>query len=189
MIAGSTDTDPAWGGIMALCLCVLGFYLHGSAWGGIMAYFCPMEWTFSLDEIRSTARDVLSHYPSTSLFLLDAPMGAGKTTFVAALLKELGVEEPASSPTFSIIQEYRSPNKVIMHMDLYRLKDEEEALQAGVQDAMDRADYTFIEWPFIAEGLFSEDSCVLRLTITEGDKRNLTVRTLAQVQAKLPEQS
>lgn len=148
-----------------------------------------MEWIFGLDEIQSVARDLLSHSLS-KLFLLDAPMGAGKTTFTAALLRELHVEEPGSSPTFSIIQEYRSiDNKIIMHMDLYRLKDEEEALQAGVQDALDRADYCFVEWPFIAECLFSEDSCVLSLDITEGNKRRLRVRTLAQVRSKLPEQS
>jgi tRNA threonylcarbamoyladenosine biosynthesis protein TsaE len=125
-----------------------------------------MKLTFTLDEINVVARKILSTYPSVRCFAFYADMGSGKTTLIRALCSELGVRDNVSSPTFSIINEYeidRTKQK-IYHMDWYRLKNLQDAVEAGVQDILENeANYCFIEWPQIASELI--DKRVLRISI------------------------
>ena len=125
-----------------------------------------MELTFSLDEINIVAKKILATYPSVRCFAFYADMGSGKTTLIRALCDELGVKDHVSSPTFSIINEYeidRTKQK-IHHMDWYRLKNVQDAIEAGVQDMLDdNTNYCFIEWPEIAPELI--DKRVLRISI------------------------
>ena len=79
---------------------------------------------------------------------IEGNIGAGKTTFIQAVCKQLGVKENVSSPTFSIINQYQTEkNKTIFHIDLYRVKDVEEAINAGVEECIYSGDICFIEWP------------------------------------------
>lgn len=91
------------------------------------------------------------------LFAFHGEMGIGKTSFIAALCKAKGVTEPVTSPTFSLINEYRYTEngapKRIFHIDLYRLKDEEEAIRAGIEDCFYSNDLCFVEWPEKTPGL------------------------------------
>ena len=99
-----------------------------------------MEWTFSLDAVEETAAAFIRAAGKARVFAFHGPMGAGKTTFIHALCTAYGVSSTVSSPTFSIINEYRYPvngkELPLYHMDLYRLRDEEEAQRAGVEDAV-----------------------------------------------------
>ena len=97
-----------------------------------------MVWTFKIDEINEVAKACLKEIGDSRVIAFHGEMGAGKTTFIHALCDVLGVKDVVGSPTFSIINEYLfndngRPGK-IYHIDLYRVKDEEEAIQAGVED-------------------------------------------------------
>lgn len=104
-----------------------------------------------------------------------APMGAGKTTMIHAVCELLGVKEAISSPTFALINEYASPLAgTIYHMDWYRLKDEEEAIQAGMEDAVLSDHYCFIEWPEKAEGILPPDTFVIQIDPIDENTRKIT---------------
>ena len=87
-----------------------------------------MEWTFTLPEIDKIARIFWESFPDKKIFAFQGNMGTGKTSFISALCRIKNVREAVGSPTFSIINEYSFPEGNIYHMDLYRLKDEEEAI-------------------------------------------------------------
>ena len=96
-----------------------------------------MEVNFTLQQINEVARQLAALAPAHKVFALHGEMGAGKTTLIHAWCKALGVAENVSSPTFSIINQYKDGGgQTIYHMDLYRLRDEEEAIATGVEDCL-----------------------------------------------------
>ena len=101
-------------------------------------------------------------------------MGAGKTTFIHALCTVRGVTDAIGSPTFSIINEYRYKGGKIYHIDLYRLKDEEEAIRAGVEDVLFSGEICLVEWPDRAPGIFPADTVALRLEVIDQATRKIT---------------
>ena len=115
---------------------------------------------FTKDTMINAAQQVWNYGKNYSVWAFHAPMGAGKTTFISSLCKEiLGVKENISSPTFAIINQYQSPvTGIIYHMDWYRLKSEEEAIQAGVEDTIINGNLCLIEWPEIAPALLPDNS-------------------------------
>jgi len=101
-------------------------------------------------------------------------MGAGKTTFISALCKTLGVNTSISSPTYSIINQYLTlNNKTVFHMDWYRLKDEDEAINAGVEDALYSGHLCLVEWPEKATDLLPADTLHVYLEVLEDDTRSM----------------
>jgi tRNA threonylcarbamoyladenosine biosynthesis protein TsaE len=134
-----------------------------------------MEWIFSEEELPATAESFWQHYGEQHVFTLEGPMGAGKTTFVKALCAAKGVEDATASPTFSIINQYISGDlRPIYHLDLYRLRDEEEAIAAGVEETIYQPGATsFIEWPDIIVSLLPEDTVRLQLSVLPDQKRLL----------------
>lgn len=123
---------------------------------------------YGLEDVEIIAAQILEDYKDSRLFWLTGDLGAGKTTLVTAFCKELGVLDRVSSPTFSIINEYiTKKDEPVYHLDLYRLKDVEEALNIGVEDYLYQNNYTFIEWPEIIEHLLPED--ILRIHIQNID--------------------
>jgi tRNA threonylcarbamoyladenosine biosynthesis protein TsaE len=93
-----------------------------------------MEIIFSLDEIQQVAQKIIAKNPQ-KVILFHGQMGAGKTTFIKALAKELGVTDATSSPTFSLVNEYKTANgELLYHFDVYRLKSESEALDFGIDE-------------------------------------------------------
>lgn len=105
------------------------------------------------------------------VFLFDAPMGAGKTTFIKALCRELGVEENVSSPTFSIINEYHSPIGPIYHFDFYRIKEEQEAYDMGYEEYFYSGSYCFVEWPQKISNILPEDALLIEIVISGPESR------------------
>ena len=103
-------------------------------------------------------------------------MGAGKTTFIHALCELKGVTDVVGSPTFSIINEYSFADGMIYHIDLYRLKDEEEAMRAGVEDCLYSDHICFVEWPEKAPGIFPADTVHVSIEMIDSETRHLTVQ-------------
>ncbi len=136
-----------------------------------------MDIHFSLADIESAAGDFLRTVGERKVIALHGQMGAGKTTFVHAVCKSLGVNDSVSSPTFSIINEYESAEgKIIYHIDLYRLKGEEEAIAAGVEDCLYSGNFCLVEWPEITPRLFPDNTVHCYLTITGNNERMLQIK-------------
>ena len=141
-----------------------------------------MEWIFSADELPATAQAFWEHFAGQRIFTLEGQMGAGKTTFVKALCAARGVEDATASPTFAIINQYVFHNgqgkaHTIYHLDLYRLRDEEEAITAGIEDTLYQPDAVcFVEWPGIISRLLPPDTVNLHLEVLPDQRRRLTMR-------------
>jgi len=102
----------------------------------------------NLDSIHQTAKEFIAAMGDNKVFLFYGSMGAGKTTFIRAICEELGVKESINSPTFAIINEYKSGNgDPIFHFDFYRINKEEEAFDFGYEDYFYSGNLCFVEWP------------------------------------------
>ncbi|OUS02971.1 tRNA (adenosine(37)-N6)-threonylcarbamoyltransferase complex ATPase subunit type 1 TsaE [Flavobacteriales bacterium 33_180_T64] len=116
-----------------------------------------MEITYQIEDIASVARQILERVSSKTL-LFYGDMGVGKTTLIKSLVKAIGSHDDVSSPTFSIVNEYATKAASIYHFDLYRIQDEEEALNFGFEDYLYTSNWVFIEWPENAKNLLPEDA-------------------------------
>ncbi len=112
----------------------------------------------SLDELNKKAKAFIEICGQQKQFAFYGEMGAGKTTFISQVLKELGVEDHLSSPTFSIVNEYFSVNYgKIYHFDFYRIEDEMEAFDIGIEEIFEEDAYCFVEWPEKIENLIPDN--------------------------------
>ncbi|WP_462218976.1 tRNA (adenosine(37)-N6)-threonylcarbamoyltransferase complex ATPase subunit type 1 TsaE [Ferruginibacter sp.] len=135
-----------------------------------------MEVIFKLENIQEAAAKFLSDADSGNVFAFYGEMGAGKTTFIHALCDAMGVQGKVSSPTFSIINQYTTAeNKTIYHLDLYRLKDETEAINAGVEDCLYSGNTCFVEWPEKALSIFPENTFKVTITMIDTDTRKVSI--------------
>ena len=135
-----------------------------------------MEVIFKLENIEEAATKFLSTVDRSNVFAFYGDMGAGKTTFIHALCNAMGVKGKVSSPTFSIINQYTTTqNKTIYHLDLYRLKDETEAINAGVEDCLYSGDTCFVEWPEKAWGIFPANTFKVTITMIDTGTRKVSI--------------
>ncbi|MEO8773819.1 MAG: tRNA (adenosine(37)-N6)-threonylcarbamoyltransferase complex ATPase subunit type 1 TsaE [Gelidibacter sp.] len=135
-----------------------------------------MEYKYSINDIESVASAVLKNTTSKTL-LFYGDMGVGKTTLIKALAQQLGSKENISSPTFSIVNEYEINNGLIYHFDLYRIKDEDEALNFGIEDYLYSKHWIFIEWPEKLGHLLPENSNDIKMILNTDGSRTITLCT------------
>jgi tRNA threonylcarbamoyladenosine biosynthesis protein TsaE len=120
----------------------------------------------SLESIGETASEFVRLMGDNTVFAFHGKMGAGKTTFIKAICEELGVEDTINSPTFAIVNEYRSNSaELIYHFDFYRINKQEEAFDLGYEDYFYSGSICFIEWPEKIEDLLPHDT--VHVTVTE----------------------
>lgn len=138
-----------------------------------------MTFHFSLEEVNALASQFWNYVNGAKVFAFHGQMGAGKTTIIEALCKSKGVKDAMGSPTFSIINEYfymeNDKERIIYHIDLYRLKDEQEIVQAGVEDCIYSNELCFVEWPEKAPRLFDENTVHVFITLVNEDERNVKI--------------
>lgn len=129
-----------------------------------------------LDHIREAAREFIGKMGEGSVFAFYGSMGAGKTTFVKAICEELGVEDVITSPTFAIVNEYRSDSsgELIYHFDFYRIKKLEEVYDMGYEDYFYSGATCFIEWPELIEELLPEDAVRVKIEATADGCRKVS---------------
>jgi len=131
---------------------------------------------YHLSEIKEVAEQLWREYNSKKVWAFQATMGSGKTTFIHSLCDVLKVRDTVSSPTFAIINEYTSVVAgTIFHMDWYRMKDEEEAIQAGCEDCIEGDAYCFIEWPEKFPQLLPGNTLHILLETINNSERRLTI--------------
>ncbi len=138
-----------------------------------------MELIFSLKNIHETAIEFLNAVKDAKVLAFHGSMGVGKTTFIHALCDVKQVKDVIGSPTFSIINEYvfteRNVGKKIYHIDLYRLKDEEEAVQAGVEDCLYSDHICLLEWPEKISSILPDHTIHIYIQIIDPDTRKLRI--------------
>ncbi|HQV54261.1 MAG: tRNA (adenosine(37)-N6)-threonylcarbamoyltransferase complex ATPase subunit type 1 TsaE [Chitinophagaceae bacterium] len=138
-----------------------------------------MELIYSLDAINTAAVEFWEKAGSGNIFAFHGQMGAGKTTFIHALCEVKGVKDVISSPTFPIINEYKydceGTMRLLFHMDLYRLKDEEEAIRAGVEDCLFSGFICLVEWPEKAPSIFPDTAVHVYLELVDEKTRSIKI--------------
>lgn len=134
----------------------------------------------SLEHIHEAAREFIAAMGNNTVFALYGKMGAGKTTFIKALCQELGVEDVVTSPTFAVINEYRSDiaGELIYHFDFYRIKKLEEVYDMGYEDYFYSGALCFIEWPELVEELLPGNTIKVTIEELEDGSRKLTMENL-----------
>ena len=131
---------------------------------------------FKLSEINQTTKLITREISNFSVILLRGELGSGKTTIVSSILKELGVTENITSPTFSIVNQYKISGKKINHFDLYRVKSELELDVIGFDEYFDDFSISFIEWPEIAKNRIYENYLDIYIKFIDDTTREITLK-------------
>jgi tRNA threonylcarbamoyladenosine biosynthesis protein TsaE len=160
---------------------------------GVCVYFCAVidtfpEFTYTLDSIDEVAKLFWQHVKDRYVFTFSGEMGAGKTTFIHKLCDHLDVQDVVSSPTFALINEYHFPangqDNVIYHLDWYRLRDSEEAINAGMEDCILQATRNearcFIEWPGKARELLPATYVAVSIENITETTRKMTINVIGK---------
>lgn len=135
-----------------------------------------MELTIgALEEWEAAARKLLDFAGGRRVFAFYGEIGAGKTTFIQAICKCLGVEDDVSSPTFALVNEYWSNtvSEPVYHIDLYRLHHLQEALEIGIEEYIDGNTYCFVEWPELIDALLPDEVVKVKISTLANSHRKL----------------
>jgi tRNA threonylcarbamoyladenosine biosynthesis protein TsaE len=133
-----------------------------------------MEFIYSENELRKIASEII-HNSKSKILAFYAPMGAGKTTLIKALVKALGGKDNVSSPTFGLVNEYEDINGDLLgyHLDFYRLEDENEAMDMGLEDYLNTKGWIFMEWPEKIPNLVPTDAQIIKIEILSEKTRKI----------------
>ena len=138
-----------------------------------------MEWIFTLTDVQKVAIEFWKAVANAPVIAFHGNMGSGKTTFIHALCDVKGVKDIVGSPTFSIINEYsfdeKGITKKIFHIDLYRLNDEEEAIQAGIEDCLYSDQICLVEWPEKVPHLLPDNTTHVTINAFDNQTRRLRI--------------
>lgn len=130
----------------------------------------------SLNDLDAVAKMFIKSMSNRTVFAFYGEMGSGKTTFIKAICKAMGVTETITSPTFSLVNEYKSDKGIsIFHFDFYRIKNIEEAFDFGYEDYFYSGNVCFIEWPELIESLLPEDVVNVKIKVDDNEQRLITI--------------
>ena len=135
-----------------------------------------MTHTYGLQDIPKVAAKILQTVNSKNL-LFHGDMGMGKTTLIKEIIKQLGVTDTVSSPTYSIVNEYKTPtNETVYHFDFYRINSDEEAMDFGLEEYFDHKAWCFMEWPNKVENLLPLGAAHIYITAANETQRTLEIK-------------
>ena len=134
------------------------------------------KFKFTLDEIEDVAKSLINKINGVNIILLKGELGTGKTTLIKSILKNLGIEENITSPTFSIVNQYSTSNLLINHFDLYRVKSLKELDVIGFEEYLDNEGISFIEWPEIAMSKISYNYIEIYIKFIDEKSREITLK-------------
>lgn len=136
-----------------------------------------MKKRFDINEIDSVAKEVISALGNYKLVRLIGEMGAGKTTLIKSICKQLGVEEEVNSPTFAIVNEYKGNIADVFHFDFYRVNTLQEAIDLGLDEYLYSDHYVFMEWPQLVDEYLPDEVATITIKETENGLREVEVCT------------
>jgi tRNA threonylcarbamoyladenosine biosynthesis protein TsaE len=126
--------------------------------------------------LHAAARQLLERSGDNRIFAFYGTMGAGKTTIIKAVCETLGTIDIVSSPTFTLVNEYKtSTGESLFHIDFYRIKKQEEVYDFGIEEYLTGDSYCFMEWPELIEEILPEETVKVRITVDENEQRTLSV--------------
>ena len=131
----------------------------------------------STNQLPEAASEILSFASNNRVFLFYGDMGAGKTTLIKSLCRQLGSDDNVTSPTFAIVNEYTGPN-TIYHFDFYRLKNQAEAMDIGFEEYLYSGNYCFIEWPEKIPDLLPLHYVTVSIQVLDSGFRRLTIEQI-----------
>ena len=135
-----------------------------------------MNTKYSLQNLDKIAAKIIAS-SKTKTLLFFGQMGVGKTTLIKEICKELGVLDNISSPTFTLVNEYQTEfNEKVFHFDFYRIINEEEVMDIGIEDYFYNNNWCFVEWPENIKNLLPLDAVEIHLTILEDGRRNILIK-------------
>ena len=133
-----------------------------------------MKYTYTIQDLPDIAEKVLLQ-ASNKILLFYGDMGVGKTTLIKEITKKLGVKDVINSPTFSIVNEYEIENDKIYHFDFYRIENEEELLDIGIEEYFYNKHWCFVEWPEKAKSLLPTINTIIKLTKNKNGSRTINI--------------
>lgn len=137
------------------------------------------EWIYSIDEINDVVKEFLEVFYNYKTICLKGELGAGKTTLIKSFCSLLGCNDDVTSPSFSLINQYKTDKSEIFHLDLYRLKNLEEAMDLGIEELIYSGSYCFIEWyEKIKNVLPTQNVVYCEINILNNKKRRLIAKTI-----------
>ncbi|MCL4127769.1 UNVERIFIED_CONTAM: hypothetical protein GTU68_034736, partial [Idotea baltica] len=135
----------------------------------------------SLEGLPSAARQILEFADSINIWLFEGDLGAGKTTLIKELCVQLGFKEAVQSPTFSIVNAYPLDNRTeIYHFDCYRLKNQEEAFDFGIEEYLYSGNKCLIEWPAVIEDLLPVPQLLIKIESQEDESRTIGLEIIKE---------
>lgn len=132
---------------------------------------------YTLNDVETVAKTLLETVDS-KIILFEGEMGVGKTTLIKTLIKLLGSNDVVSSPTFSIVNEYLAENQSIYHFDLYRIEDEDELYDFGIDTYIYNNNFVFVEWPELLKPLIQNKYSVVKITLSENTSRTISIENI-----------
>jgi tRNA threonylcarbamoyladenosine biosynthesis protein TsaE len=124
-----------------------------------------------IDDLSLVARRIIEWLGGPTVVLFDGEMGAGKTTLISAICREMNIVDEVSSPTFSLVNEYHSvEGDSIFHFDLYRIEHEDEALDIGIEEYFDSNQFCFVEWPDRIPNLLPQKFSRVDIKVDDGKR-------------------
>jgi len=136
-----------------------------------------MRLEFNEAELDTLAKKLLTHFGEQRFLCFYGPMGVGKTTLIKAIIKELGAVDLGNSPTFGLVNEYHDAEAEVLayHFDFYRLENEDEAWDMGLEEYFHTPKWVFVEWPQKIKSLLPDNKVTLKLHFTEKSKRCIEI--------------
>ena len=129
-----------------------------------------------LADLETVAAQIVEHVQTENIWLFHGDLGAGKTTLIKALGKVMGISDAMSSPTFALVNEYEtSDNKKIYHFDFYRIRNEAEAYDIGVEEYFDSGNYCFVEWPDKIKSIIPPEHADINITHEDNTHRTIAI--------------
>ena len=126
--------------------------------------------------LPAAAKQLLKYSENKKIFAFYGSMGAGKTTIIKAVCEYLGAIDIATSPTFTLVNEYRTASgESLFHIDFYRIKKQEEVYDFGIEEYLSGNSYCFMEWPELIEGLLPPETVVVRISVDDREQRILSI--------------
>lgn len=132
----------------------------------------------SENDLIIPAEYLFSHHSETTIFCFKGQLGAGKTTFIKKVLKTIGITDEVTSPTYSIINEYKHLKSAVYHLDLYRLNSLEETLEIGIEEYLHSGNYCFIEWYELIAPILPDNCVKIEIHVNEDASRKFLISNL-----------